>query len=79
LRCAGTGSQRWLAPELATLSIPILTMAGLLDLKFSLEAQLIADTVADGKVEFVADAHHAAHLEQPELAAALVQSFIRQS
>jgi 2-succinyl-6-hydroxy-2,4-cyclohexadiene-1-carboxylate synthase len=79
LRFAGTGTQRWLAPELATLSIPVLTLAGDRDLKFSLEAQAIADTVADGKAVFVADAHHAAHLEQPESSAALVQSFIRRS
>ena len=79
LRFAGTGTQRWLAPELATLSIPILTLAGKLDLKFSLEADAIADAVADGTSAFVADAHHAAHLEQPASAAALVQSFIRRS
>jgi 2-succinyl-6-hydroxy-2,4-cyclohexadiene-1-carboxylate synthase len=79
LRYAGTGTQRWLAPELATLSIPVLTVAGQLDLKFSLEARSIADAVADGTAVFVADAHHAAHLEQPELASAHVQAFIRQS
>jgi 2-succinyl-6-hydroxy-2,4-cyclohexadiene-1-carboxylate synthase len=79
LRCAGTGTQRWLAPELATISIPVLTVAGELDLKFSLEAQSIADAVADGKAAFVPDAHHAAHLEQPELTAVLIQDFIRQS
>jgi 2-succinyl-6-hydroxy-2,4-cyclohexadiene-1-carboxylate synthase len=79
LRFAGTGTQRWLAPELATLSIPILTAAGKRDLKFSLEAIAIADAVADGTSVFVADAHHAAQLEQPELAAALVQGFIRRS
>jgi 2-succinyl-6-hydroxy-2,4-cyclohexadiene-1-carboxylate synthase len=79
LRFAGTGMQRWLAPELATVSSPVLAVAGELDLKFSLEAQSIADAVADGKAVFVDDAHHAAHLERPERAAALVQSFIRRS
>jgi 2-succinyl-6-hydroxy-2,4-cyclohexadiene-1-carboxylate synthase len=79
LRFAGTGTQRWLAPELATLSIPILTLAGDRDVKFSLEATAIADAVADGTSAFVADAHHASHLERPASAAALVQSFIRRS
>jgi 2-succinyl-6-hydroxy-2,4-cyclohexadiene-1-carboxylate synthase len=79
LRYAGTGTQRWLAPELATLSNPVLAVAGELDLKFALEAQSIADAVADGKAVFVAHAHHAAHLEQPESAAAYVQGFIRRS
>lgn len=79
LRRAGTGTQRWLTPELATLSIPVLTLAGERDLKFSLEAQAIADTVADATTALVANAHHAAHLERPERAAELVQSFIRRS
>ena len=79
LRCAGTGTQRWLGPELATLSNPVVTVAGELDLKFSLEAQSIADAVADGKAVFVPDAHHAAHLERPESTASHVQGFIRRS
>ncbi len=49
LRRAGTGTQRWLTPSVATLSMPVLTLAGERDLKFSLEAQAIADTVADGR------------------------------
>ena len=77
LRRAGTGTQRWLAPELATLSVPTLALAGVLDRKFSLEATAIAGGVLNGEVEFVPDAYHAAHLEQPEATAALVQGFTR--
>jgi pimeloyl-ACP methyl ester carboxylesterase len=33
--------------------------------------------VLNGTTEFVLDAHHAAHLEQPERSAALVQEFTR--
>ena len=77
LRLAGTGTQRWLAPELASLSMPTLALAGALDQKFRLEATSIADGVADGRADVVADAHHAAHLEQPERSAALVQDFTR--
>ncbi len=75
LRLAGTGTQRWLNPELRSLSTPTLALAGALDQKFRLEATAIADQVLDGRAEFVADAHHAAHLEQPERCASIVQRF----
>jgi 2-succinyl-6-hydroxy-2,4-cyclohexadiene-1-carboxylate synthase len=76
LRHAGTGTQRWLEPELASLSMPTLALAGSLDQKFSLEANAIADGVANGHVAFIDDAHHAAHLEQPAPSAASVSGFI---
>ena len=75
LRHAGTGTQRWLVPELASLSVPTLAMAGALDEKFSLEATAIAKGVVNGDVELVADAHHAAHLEHPDSTALVVQRF----
>jgi pimeloyl-ACP methyl ester carboxylesterase len=53
-------------------------LAGALDQKFRLEATAIAENVVDGRAEIVADAHHAAHLEQPERSAELVQRFTRQ-
>jgi 2-succinyl-6-hydroxy-2,4-cyclohexadiene-1-carboxylate synthase len=76
LRHSGTGTQRWLGPELASLAMPTLTLAGSLDQKFSLEARAIADTVANGTAGFIDDAHHAAHLEEPALSAASVSGFI---
>jgi 2-succinyl-6-hydroxy-2,4-cyclohexadiene-1-carboxylate synthase len=79
LRFAGTGTQRWLAPELSRLSVPTLALAGALDEKFSLEARAIADDVLDGTARVVPEARHAAHLEQPEATAALVQGFIARS
>jgi 2-succinyl-6-hydroxy-2,4-cyclohexadiene-1-carboxylate synthase len=75
LRRAGTGTQRWLEPELASLAVPTLALAGELDQKFRLEATAIANDVVDGRAAFVADAHHAAHLEQPERTAAQVVAF----
>ena len=78
LRFAGTGTQRWLAPELASLEVPTLALAGALDQKFSLEATAIAEGAADASAQFVPDAHHAAHLEQVEATAALVQGFTDQ-
>ena len=77
LRLAGTGTQRWLDPELASLSMPTQALAGALDHKFRLEASAIAERAVDGRAEFVTDAHHAAHLEQPVESAALVQRFTR--
>jgi 2-succinyl-6-hydroxy-2,4-cyclohexadiene-1-carboxylate synthase len=79
LRHAGTGTQRWLDPELSTLSMPTLTLAGAFDQKFSLEADAIARGVARGNAAFIANAHHAAHLEEPARTAAAVTSFISQS
>jgi len=76
LRLAGTGTQRWLAPDLASLSVPTLALAGALDQKFRLEASAIADTVIVGRSQFVEGAHHAAHLEQPQRCAASVTDFI---
>ena len=77
LRLAGTGTQRWLTPQLDLLLMPTLAFAGALDRKFSVEAMTIADGVLDGTAKFIRDAHHAAHLEQPERSAALVQDFTR--
>ena len=76
LRHAGTGTQRWLAPALASLSMPTLALAGSFDEKFSLEAKAIAGGVEHGHTAFIDGAHHAAHLEQPAPSAASVSSFI---
>jgi 2-succinyl-6-hydroxy-2,4-cyclohexadiene-1-carboxylate synthase len=78
LRLSGTGTQAWLAPELTALSTPTLALAGSNDEKFSREAAAIADAVQQGQCASVANASHAAHLEQPELVASLVESFRRQ-
>jgi 2-succinyl-6-hydroxy-2,4-cyclohexadiene-1-carboxylate synthase len=78
LRRSGTGTQAWLAPDLHALATPTLTLAGSHDEKFAREAVAIAEGVTSGQNELVADASHAAHLEQPERVAALVTSFRRQ-
>jgi 2-succinyl-6-hydroxy-2,4-cyclohexadiene-1-carboxylate synthase len=78
LRSAGTGTQAWLAPELTSLAVPTLALAGRNDEKFSREAVAIARGVEVGRSDFVDSASHAAHLEQPERSAALVASFTRQ-
>jgi 2-succinyl-6-hydroxy-2,4-cyclohexadiene-1-carboxylate synthase len=76
LRQAGTGTQRWLGDQLPELTMPVLAMAGALDTKFVFEANAIAHAVVDGHVEQVPDAGHAAHLEQPQAAAELIDAFL---
>ena len=76
LRRAGTGTQEWLAPRLASLQVPTLALAGELDEKFTREATAIASAIADSDVAVVPGAGHAAHLERPGLCAAPIQQFI---
>ncbi len=78
LRSSGTGTQAWLDPELSTLAVPTLALAGSNDEKFSREAEAIARRVLSGRRDLIAQASHAAHLEQPQRTAALVTSFRRQ-
>lgn len=78
LRSSGTGTQAWLAPEIAALVVPTLTLAGSKDEKFSREAAAIAQGVVQGQCASVDDASHAAHLEQPLRTADLVETFRRQ-
>lgn len=68
LRILGTGHQPDMWPELGSLDLPLLVMAGELDLPFAAHARRIA-TLAVERTEcvLIADAGHAAHLEQPEL------------
>jgi 2-succinyl-6-hydroxy-2,4-cyclohexadiene-1-carboxylate synthase len=75
LRLAGTGTQEWLGPRLATLTMPVLTVAGARDEKFSLEASAIANAVPTGTASFIRDAGHAAHLERAHDTASAVGAF----
>jgi 2-succinyl-6-hydroxy-2,4-cyclohexadiene-1-carboxylate synthase len=75
LRLAGTGTQDWLGPRLATITVPTLALAGANDEKFSLEAAAIASSVVVGTARVVPEARHAAHLEQPASCASMVQQF----
>ncbi|MFI5036405.1 MAG: alpha/beta fold hydrolase [Acidimicrobiales bacterium] len=76
LRHAGTGTQSWLGPRLATLRAPTLALAGALDAKFATEATAIARSVVAGRRALVVEAGHAAHLERPEATAILVAGFL---
>jgi 2-succinyl-6-hydroxy-2,4-cyclohexadiene-1-carboxylate synthase len=77
LREAGTGTQRWLGDELSTLAMPVLAVAGALDVRFAQEARAIADSV-DGEFALIPGAGHAAHISQPEWCALVVSTFLDQ-
>ena len=75
LRCSGTGTQEWLGPRLASIEVPTFAVAGENDDKFLVESAAIAEGVGRGTMGVVAGAHHAAHLEAPELTALGVIDF----
>ncbi len=76
LRRCGVGVQAWLGDAISAISTPTLALAGELDAKFTLEADAIAAAVGRGLVALVDGAGHAAHLEEPDAAAALVAGFL---
>jgi 2-succinyl-6-hydroxy-2,4-cyclohexadiene-1-carboxylate synthase len=65
LRLAGTGAQDSLWPRLRSLSMPVLVVAGALDVKFTTIAERMAAQIPDATLAVVADAGHVVHLEQP--------------
>ena len=67
LRGVGTGVQPALQERLATLTIPVLLIAGILDSKFCAIAQDMACALPNAQVHIVPDAGHTVHLERPEV------------
>ncbi len=76
LRHCGTGTQEWLGERLAEIAIPVLALAGELDLKFVSEARVMASVIPQGRAEVIAGAGHAAHLERPEQVADFLARFL---
>jgi 2-succinyl-6-hydroxy-2,4-cyclohexadiene-1-carboxylate synthase len=76
LRNCGTGTQRFLGDELATLTMPVLLIAGANDEKFAGEALEMGLSLPDAHVALIPDAGHAAHLEQPEAVGQIVRDFL---
>jgi 2-succinyl-6-hydroxy-2,4-cyclohexadiene-1-carboxylate synthase len=76
LRRSGTGTQTFLGPHLASLTMPVLCMAGVLDAKFVAEAHAIAAGVTHGVARTIPGAQHAAHLEQPGACAEVIEEFL---
>jgi 2-succinyl-6-hydroxy-2,4-cyclohexadiene-1-carboxylate synthase len=69
LRHAGTGTQTWLGPSLAELTVPTTLVAGAKDAKFIAEAERLSEHIPHASVNVVLGAGHAAHLERPDASA----------
>jgi len=76
LRGAGAGTQEALHDRLATLPIPVLLIAGEWDEKYRTLAGEMSGRIPCAQVAIIADAGHAAHLEQPERFASTVRGFL---
>lgn len=76
LRGASVGVDRSVADRLATLTMPTLLVAGVLDAKFVALARTMADRMPSARVEIIEGAGHAVHLERPDAFAAVVAEFL---
>ncbi len=72
LRHAGTGTQAWLGDAVQHLRVPAHVVAGERDLKFTREAELLASSLPLAVTTIVPATGHAAHLEAPDVLAALL-------
>jgi pimeloyl-ACP methyl ester carboxylesterase len=56
--------------------MPVLLVAGELDLKYVDAGRRMAAALGDARLDVIAGAGHACHLEQPELVAHLLSSWL---
>lgn len=77
LRALGQGVQPDNWPRLHALRMPVLLLAGALDTKYVDIAQRMGAEIPDARVEVIAEAGHACHLEQPAAVAHAVTSWLR--
>ena len=66
LRLAGTGAQQSLWPQLTSLAMPVLLVAGLHDAKFTALAHEMAALIPRSTVAIIPEAGHVVHLERPD-------------
>jgi 2-succinyl-6-hydroxy-2,4-cyclohexadiene-1-carboxylate synthase len=79
LRALGPGAQPPLFDELSRVDVPVLLVAGALDRKFVALAHDLASRLPRAEICEIADAGHAAHLEQPEAFMRAVRDFLRRA
>ena len=79
LRRLGPGAQPPLFDALPRVDLPVLLVAGALDRKFVALAHDLAGRLPQAEICEIADAGHAAHLEQPEAFVHVVQDFLRRA
>jgi 2-succinyl-6-hydroxy-2,4-cyclohexadiene-1-carboxylate synthase len=75
LRVLGQGAQPSNWDRLGDLRMPVLLIVGELDTKYVDIAHRMAERIADVRVEVIAGAGHACHLEQPERVAHLLTTW----
>jgi 2-succinyl-6-hydroxy-2,4-cyclohexadiene-1-carboxylate synthase len=75
LRVLGQGAQPSNWERLDELRMPVLLIVGGLDTKYVDVAHRMAELIPDVRVEVIAGAGHACHLEQPERVAHLITPF----
>jgi 2-succinyl-6-hydroxy-2,4-cyclohexadiene-1-carboxylate synthase len=75
LRTAGQGVLEPVWHELLRFELPLLAIAGGRDEGYVGAAQKLADTALNAQARIIADAGHAAHLQQPEEVAGLIAEF----
>jgi 2-succinyl-6-hydroxy-2,4-cyclohexadiene-1-carboxylate synthase len=78
LRSAGQGAMAPVWDQLGELRMPVLALAGENDGKYWEAADRIASLVADGRALPVPHAGHAAHLEEPQVTAEILLSWLSQ-
>jgi len=76
LRGMGTGKQPSWWDQLATISSPVLLIAGSLDEKFVSIAEKMAINLRNANLHIVSDTGHAVHVEQTEKFDTIVKDFI---
>ena len=76
LRGMGTGSQPSFWKQLPMLGMPVLLLAGSLDVKFVKIQQDMAQALPNAVKNIIFDAGHAIHVEQPEIFGKIVTEFI---
>lgn len=76
LRGAGAGIDLPLFGRLGSVTVPTLLVAGALDEKYAGIARRMAAAIPGARLEVVAEAGHAVHLERPDALAAVVLRFL---
>jgi 2-succinyl-6-hydroxy-2,4-cyclohexadiene-1-carboxylate synthase len=76
LRSAGQGTLDPVWYELGRMELPWLALAGVRDERYTAAAHRIAREAPGGRAEVVPEAGHAAHLQQPEAVAGLIERFL---
>jgi 2-succinyl-6-hydroxy-2,4-cyclohexadiene-1-carboxylate synthase len=79
LRALGPAAQPPLFDDLPRVTVPVLLVAGALDVRFVAAAHELARSLPRAEVCVLPDAGHAAHLEQPEAFLRVVQEFLRRA